>query len=162
MALDVAEKLPDICFILMGGPGQGHEALFESVRSRARSMSNVEVIGFTPFEHTDEYYRRASLLLCTSTVEGFPNTFLQAWDTGAVVVSTYDPDEVLTTEHIGFHCSDVECIVDTIRSLAHDPLLREDVAARARAHLASRHSPEAVIPRLDALLRRVVSPRLGQ
>ncbi len=161
MALDVAERLPHIRFRLIGGASADHSALFESVQSRAHSIANVEVVGFVPFHQTDAHYQEASVLLCTSTVEGFPNTFLQAWDAGAAVVSTYDPDEVLCKHQVGFHRSDVDGIVDAIRALADDASLQADVAARARAHLESRHSPEVVISRLDAALRRLVASADG-
>ncbi len=37
-------------------------------------------------------------------------------------------------------------------------VLKAEVAAGARVHLRSRHSPEVVVPRLDAALRGLASP----
>jgi glycosyltransferase involved in cell wall biosynthesis len=98
----------------------------------------------------DEYYARASALLCTSTIEGFPNTFLQAWNHSTPVVSTLDPDGVLVEQGIGVACQDVDEIADGIRRVCSS----EGVAMgrTARAYLERVHSVDAVMGMLEPVL----------
>lgn len=60
--------------------------------ARARSLSNVRLHGrIAERAALAELYRGAALLCCTSSLEGFPNTFLEAWSHGLPVVTTSTP-----------------------------------------------------------------------
>lgn len=149
-ALEVARRLPDIRFRLAGGAAEGHEDLLDRTREAAKDLPNVEVMGFVPFVEMDKLYARASALLCTSTIEGFPNTFLQAWNHRTPVVSTIDPDHVLTENGIGVACKDVDELAAGIRRVC-GPEGRV-MGARAREYLERVHSVEAVMALFEPLL----------
>ena len=152
--LEIAQRLPDVRFVMAGGPGEGQDALFSQIQQAAASIPNVDVLGFVPFSEIDQYYARASALLCTSTVEGFPNTFLQAWNHRTPVVSTFDPDGVLARHGVGIACNDVEELVGGIQRVcgAEGAALGE----RCRAYLEQVHSGEAVMNALEPLLAALV------
>jgi glycosyltransferase involved in cell wall biosynthesis len=148
--LEIAKSLPAIRFIMAGGPGAGQDALFSQIEQAAASISNVDVLGFVPFSEIDQYYARASALLCTSTVEGFPNTFLQAWNQRTPVVSTFDPDNVLARHGVGIPCKNIgELITGIQRACSTEgPAMGE----RCRGYLERVHSVEAVMAALGPLL----------
>lgn len=148
--LEVARRLPEVRFRLAGGAGEGHEDLVERVREMAAELPNVEILGFVPFAEMDQYYARASALLCTSTIEGFPNTFLQAWEHSTPVVSTLDPDGVLAENGIGVACKDVEELVAGVQRACGPE--GAQMGARARAYLERVHSVDAVMGLLEPLL----------
>jgi len=148
--LDVAEALPSIRFVMAGGPAEGNPGLYDEVKARAESMANVDFLGFVPFREIDEYYARASAYLCTSTIEGFPNTLLQAWSHGRPVVSTFDPDEVICEHNLGFHCQDFDELVTAVRTACENS---SDYAERVRRYLREHHSPEAIMPQVESVLR---------
>src|SRR6185437_14783737 len=50
---------------------------------------------------------RAPPPLATSEIEGFPNTYLQAWSHGTPVVGFLDPDRLLATHGSGRAVRDV-------------------------------------------------------
>lgn len=148
--LDIAEALPDIRFWMAGGAEKGHEEFFEKVKNRANHMGNVDFLGFVPFAEIDKYYAHSSVYLCTSTVEGFPNTFLQAWSHGRPVVTTFDPDGIVKEHNLGFHC---ETLGELVPGVENACVNRESYAERVRTYLRENHSPEVIIPQVEAVLR---------
>lgn len=148
--LEVARRLPHIRFIMAGGLAEGHQDLFPQIQQAAEKIPNVEVLGFVPFAQIDPYYAQASALLCTSTTEGFPNTFLQAWSHGTPVVSTVDPDRVIEREGVGIACQDIEQIVAALERICGPE--GAAMGARCREYLHRVHSVPAVMGALEPLL----------
>ncbi len=149
MFLDVAEALPEIRFVMAGGPADDDCGFYDEVESRAQRISNVDFLGFVPFREIDKYYARASAYLCTSTIEGFPNTFLQSWSHGRPVVSTFDPDGVISAYDIGFHCRDADELVSAVEVACENT---RDYLEATRDYLRRHHSPEVIMPQVETVL----------
>ena len=79
----------------------GADNLFEEVCVTARALPNVHFHGPLPYHETCEFYERARVLAGTSEMEGFPNTYLQAWARGTPVVAFLDPEQLLTRNAMG-------------------------------------------------------------
>jgi glycosyltransferase involved in cell wall biosynthesis len=93
--LDLAEKLPDRTF-LMAGQLRGSKEFQNQFRQRANALGNVELAGFVNRPELPKIYSRARCLVNTSTVEGFPNTFLEAAACGVPTISlNIDPNGML-------------------------------------------------------------------
>ena len=88
--LELAARLPQRRFVLIGGPRQGSEAFYERIRALAAAAPNVTLTGFLPLAQVEPWFDRAAVLVNTSTYEGMPNTFLQAWARGVPTVATVD------------------------------------------------------------------------
>lgn len=101
IVLDVARRYPELNFKIIGRKARRAESLYQEIESRSRSLKNVEFLGFQPMEKTEEYFDNASVYLNTSEVEGFPNTFLQAWSRGIPVVSFVDVDNFIKDNRLG-------------------------------------------------------------
>jgi glycosyltransferase involved in cell wall biosynthesis len=147
--LRVAEKLPHLRFVMIGGPKIGYEALYRECERRAAGMANVDFRGPLPFAETEKYFSEAFVLLLTSASEGFPNVLLQAWAHGTPVVSTFDPDGLIQKHGLGYYCHTVEEIVARIQELVSDSALRNDMGKRAREYVAANHSVEVIMPRVE-------------
>ena len=101
IVLDVAKKHSDLNFKIIGGKARGEESLYQEIALRSKKLKNVEFLGFQPIKKTEKYFDKASVYLNTSEVEGFPNTFLQAWSRGIPVVSFVDVDNIIRDNKLG-------------------------------------------------------------
>ena len=89
LLFELARKLPQRKFVMIGGPGRD-PAFYEAMRARAAELPNLEFKGFLPLAEVERWFDRGCVLVNTSTYEGMPNTFLQAWARGVPTVATVD------------------------------------------------------------------------
>lgn len=146
MFLELAARLPAAKFLMIGGPGD--PALFDRSKVVASGLHNVAFLGALPFEEADAYFRKTSLLVCTSEAEGFPNTFLQAWANGVPVVSTFDPGGVIKANGLGLIVSDLDSLAIAVRMLLDDKDQYLELQSNIRGYFESAHSADLAIGRL--------------
>jgi len=132
----------------------GSDTLYEELVAAAAQVPNLDFRGFVPPNEVDRYYARAALLVCTSTVEGFPNTFLHAWGRGKPVVSTYDPGDIIRKQDFGLTASSVGEVADAIRGLWGAPQRSEEIGRRANRYVQEHHHPDVIIGQLEELFAR--------
>lgn len=153
--LDLAEARPTTPFVMV--MPRSNVEVFERASARARSLANVEFHESVPYDEIQALFDRARVFVNTSTVEGFPNTFIQA-AMGATPVLTLniDPDGVLGDEGFGV------CVKGDAEALARelDALLRDDERVRAMgqagfAYARREHEIGALVARLRAELTRL-------
>jgi glycosyltransferase involved in cell wall biosynthesis len=107
-------------------------------------LPNVQYLGELTGDQVNERLDQAHLLVNTSSVEGFPNTFAQAWLRQVPVLSLQvDPDNVLARESLGFCAggSEIE-LARAIRRLAENPVQRTQIGRAAREYAIKYHSLE--------------------
>lgn len=151
LALELARQLPDVNFTLAGGPMPGGQTYFDDVAASAARLPNVTMLGPVRYADTGKLIDRAKIFLNTSSIEGFPNTFLQSWIRGVPVVSFFDPDGMVNRLQLGRITTSVDDMREAIRGLLDVAPYRELIGRRAR-EFASREYTTAVAARyLDAL-----------
>jgi glycosyltransferase involved in cell wall biosynthesis len=150
--LDVAQACPDLAFDIVG-PCNATEYARHTME-RARQVSNVTVHGRVPCVW--DYYRQAACLLCTSDFEGFPNTFLEAWSQGLPVVSTFDPDDLITRRELGLVAGDIPGLAAAIRRLLESPDLYRRLSQNARHYYLENHTVEVAMPRFEQVFLKVL------
>jgi len=106
-------------------------------------------------------YRRARVLVMTSTTEGMPNVILEAMAAGVPVVSTpvgSIPD-IVKPDETGFlfPVGDAEALAAHLTRLFGDRALRDRLAAGAFAE-ARRYSWERVVGEVERLLQQLSRP----
>ncbi|MEP6835996.1 MAG: glycosyltransferase family 4 protein [Gemmatimonas sp.] len=154
-ALALAEALPHRSMIMVcnniesNNPGMIH-------RLQER-FPNLMLADQIPLPDVDDLFRFSDVLVNTSVVEGFPNTFLQAGMHGLPIVSmAVDPDGVLCS----FGCGRVAngTRADFVRCVEEMLTDNTSYAAASSASvrlLHERHDADARIAELAALLGRV-------
>ena len=147
--LDLAEACPDLNFDLVGPAADTEYA--RSVCERAKTISNVTVHGPASRESVPEFYEKAKIMCCTSDFEGFPNTFLEAWSHGLPIVSTFDPDNLISEKGLGKVSNDVCELADGIRELLDSPEQWRDASRSARAYYVENHAVDTAMERFEGV-----------
>ncbi len=153
--LDAAEQLPDIRFDVAGqpdSPGAYSGALYE----RAKAMGNVMFHGRIPSQRMPDFYRKASVLCCTSSYEGFPNSFLEAWSHGLPVISTVDPDDLISERKMGVYADRLSALVPAIHRLEENVAEWRLMSANARSYYLEAHAVEPAMRRFENLFLKVL------
>ncbi len=152
LILEAARKLPRLEFHIIGGPMPGSEALYEQVRAQALTVPNVRFHGPVPYHDVGEFYERARVFVGTSEIEGFPNTYLQAWARGTPVVAFLDPDRLIARNGMGRAVTSVSELCEAIVKMTGDPRAWETASQRSREYMDSRfNAARMTAPYVEAL-----------
>jgi glycosyltransferase involved in cell wall biosynthesis len=143
--LELADILPDVRIHMVGGSLRDEETLFGAIERASRSRPNVSFHGRLPYRDANDLYGRAKLLVNTSDVEGFPNSYLQAWIRGAPVVTLIDPDRVIERHCLGVAAKSADEIADAIRNLLDNPAAWQAASDRCRAYMDREHGEEKIL-----------------
>lgn len=153
--LSVADQLPDVRFHMIGGTVSGAHAFFETVQAQAASRSNVTFHGAVAYRDVSPFYSRARVFVNTSDVEGFPNTYLQAWASGTPVVAFFDPDGLIAREGLGAAVRTADEMTAAVRRLTDDESEWKAARERCLAFIARHYSEDVVLrPYLQAFQRQ--------
>ncbi len=97
LCLEVARQLPDADFLMILNPRDPDV----TTRIRASAPANVHIVEHVPAPQMPALFARATALVSTSRLEGFPNVFLQAALSGVPIASLEVGEEFLTTSRSG-------------------------------------------------------------
>lgn len=154
MLADVAALVPGARFEVVGPTGDEGSGT-DPVR-RALACPNVTLRGRLGRAEMASVYRGATALLCTSSYEGFPNTFLEAWGEGLPVVSTVNPDGLLTDQGLGLTASDASGLAAHLRQLMESEPIWRGYSDRAREYCVTNHAVDRALPRFEAIFLDVL------
>ena len=137
--LDLARALPEVRFTMIGGYA-GDEKYAARVTEAAAKLANVTHIPFVPPAEIEAYYRRARALINTSSLEGFPNTYLHAWVYGVPVITLeIDPDHIVSKNRIGIVAGTFEGLVEAVKGMRVNESMRSEISARASRYVKENH-----------------------
>jgi glycosyltransferase involved in cell wall biosynthesis len=147
----IAALMPEVAFEVAGAAMAGDAELL-ALADLAAALPNVTLLGKVPRSRMTDVYRNASALLCTSSYEGFPNTFLEAWSHGVPVVSTIDPDGLIAARGLGIVADEPAAMMAAMRELLTSPARWRETSGRARQYFRERHTPEQALPLFERVL----------
>lgn len=136
-AIEIARLCPDLPFRIVMNPADPTTA----AAVRARLPANVELVDFVPPREMPELMRAARLLLNTSSVEGFPNVFLQAAACEVPIVSQAVLGDWLRRSGAGV-CGggDRERTAAIVRELRDDASRRSQLGRSGRRFVEQHHA----------------------
>jgi glycosyltransferase involved in cell wall biosynthesis len=150
--LAVARLMPNIGFHMAGAPTPGEEDLYRSVEAEARGIPNLTFHGGVPYLEIGKLFDRAKVFANTSDLEGFPNTFLQAWVRGIPVVTTFDPDGLVRSVGLGSSHSTVPELVEGLETMLQSDSAYRAASSAALEFMEKRYGETTVLaPYLDAI-----------
>ena len=150
--LEIARNMPHLRFRMIGGPiadANDGGAYYNGIKAEAAGIPNLEFLGFRPYSETEPHFDHAAVFVNTSDVEGFPNTFLQAWARGLPTVSFFDPD--LPAKDIFEKVEDVPKAIEAIDTLLRDEQSWSAYSSRCQTYFIEHHAIDAVVARYLAL-----------
>jgi glycosyltransferase involved in cell wall biosynthesis len=122
---------------MQGGPKVWREQLMRDIQN----TTNLDYVGPKTQREVNELLARAHVLVNTSVTEGYPNTFIQAWQRKVPVVSlTVNPDGVLDRQGVGIRAGTEQGLEEAVRLLLENSALRNEYGVRAREYAVRRHS----------------------
>ncbi|MBT9138604.1 MAG: hypothetical protein DDT31_01173 [Syntrophomonadaceae bacterium] len=151
----LAEVIPEARFRMIGGHS-GNQEFYDRIKAKSKKIPNFEFLGVIPFNEINEYFSRASILVNTSMFEGFPHAFIQAWMHYVPVVSlNADPDELLCKNGLGFHSKTFDQLIEDVKTLLHDEVLREEMGVKGREYVEREHDLTHIVREYIELFDRI-------
>jgi glycosyltransferase involved in cell wall biosynthesis len=152
----LATEIPEQHFVMVGGPGSGHQGLYDSIISKALSVDNFTAKGGLPPDVVEREFDEAKVLVNTSTREGFPNTFLHAWARGIPVFTFIDPDQLIKRYGLGYVARDLKDMETGLRRFFCGELTFD--FREIRGVFADNFTIQAAVDNYDALFGSLIGP----
>lgn len=151
--LKIAQSLPQFRFIMIGGESKEEKKFFNEIEKEANTISNLEFLGFVPHHKIQKYYEEASLLINTSQIEGFPNTFLEAWINSIPVISlSVDPDEIICNKKLGLHSKTFQQLIQDIKTIMFNDNLRIEMGMNGKKYVEQNHDLKKIVDQFEKLI----------
>jgi glycosyltransferase involved in cell wall biosynthesis len=154
----LAELVPEAEFWMVGTRRGGQwDALADQVSAAAERLPNLEMLPPRSREQLFELYDQAIAVVNTSAFEGFPNTFMEGWSSGASALSlNVDPDGVIRRYDLGFVAGgDTESLADAAKGLWDRRTDLDDLSSTARRYIAEHHDPAVIGEAWQRLIERL-------
>lgn len=154
--LALARALPQYRFRMIGGPvGDSAEgaAYYDSIRALAADVENLEFMGFRPLDEVELHFDEARVFVNTSEIEGFPNTFLQAWARGIPTVSYFDAGTSAGGTRPFLWVTDEAQARTEIVQLLSEHVAWDALSQACTRHFSDKHSVDRVVSLCLTLFR---------
>jgi glycosyltransferase involved in cell wall biosynthesis len=153
--MDLAHALPELQVHMVGGPVLEEPRIFDEMRERAATLGNLKFHGQVPYHAISDFFERARLFVNTSDVEGFPNTYLQAWARGTPVIGFFDPDGTIAREGLGRAVANLEDMHTAVRELASNAEAWRAASERCKAFMAKEYGEDKILAPYLATIDRL-------
>src|SRR5262245_52726696 len=145
--IELARRFPNRQFVMAGGSTTTEVDHAAATEREARTVENIRMTGWLPHSDVIREIAKASVVVNTSVVEGFPNVYLEAWNHGVPVVSFNDVNGLLANEKLGALCTDLDDMEKKLRALIENPDAMRTAGERARRVVSERFSPAVLGPK---------------
>jgi len=140
LAATLNKKNQDLQFLMIGAPSPDQEWQ-NQLTSQIEKVNNLTYFKQRTIEEVNELLAESHIFINTSLVEGFANTFIQAWMRGVPVVSLHcNPDNILTEKQIGIFAGSFENMVIAVEKMIMDRKYLEKLGKKAQEYAFKRHS----------------------
>ncbi|MFO1006707.1 MAG: glycosyltransferase family 4 protein [Planctomycetaceae bacterium] len=150
--VEIARQCPDVPILMLLNPRD--PAVDAEVRRTA--PANVRIVTQVPFPLMPAVFRKALAFINTSSLEGFPNAFLQAAASRVPVVSLNVGRAFLESSQAGsFVGENATAAARELQRLMNSPDPRSQMGDAGRRYVEQHHTIEAVTAKFAEALRAV-------
>jgi glycosyltransferase involved in cell wall biosynthesis len=154
--LELAEAFPDTEFRLVGPHGQD-ESYHREIEAVVSKRGNVIYEGVVDPDQIHEYYRNAVAVVNTSSFEGFPNTFIEAWRVETPVLSLdVDPNRFVADAELPFANGDMDALEKQLEQLHSTTELQSEYVGSASEYVATELDIQRIAARFGDILRGTI------
>ncbi len=133
------QHLENVEFLMIGRAGD--ESLYGNLHQEIGEMNNLMFVGEQSQADVNRIIASAHILVNTSLLEGFPNTFIQAWMRKVPVVTAgVNSDGLFNDGSIGFCGNTYEKMKGYIMQLIQNESLRVDIGECAQNYAFKEHT----------------------
>ncbi len=130
--------MSDVEFVMAGRAGDAR--LYGDLHREIEQLGNLRYLGEKTQDEVNRLMAAAHIFVNTSLLEGFPNTFIQAWMRCVPVVSLgIDTDGILEEGKIGFCGKTFEEMKSRVAQLLENERQRVGMGEAARRHALNEH-----------------------
>jgi len=152
LMLELARRLPNVSFHMVGGPMPDSEKMYEEIQAAAKLIPNLTFHGRVPYHDVNDYYERTKVFVNTSDSEGFPNSYLQSWRRGAPTVAFFDPDSTIKRFNLGVAAGSMDEMVEAVTRLIGSPGVWKECSDRCKAYMDRDYGDDKVlVPYIEAI-----------
>jgi glycosyltransferase involved in cell wall biosynthesis len=155
--LRLAKFFPNVKFYMIGGmqdPFKTSSDYYNKIKKLASVIKNLDFISYVPHNEINKYYAESAVLINTSTVEGFPNTYLEAWGNYTPVITLdFDPDEIICNYKLGLHSKTFEKMIEDVKTLIKDDKLRKEMGINSRKYVEKKHDINKIVNEYEDLIK---------
>lgn len=160
VCLKIAEKFSDQKFVMIC-PKQNDLELFEKIKRKSKSLSNLKFIERVSFKDSQGYFNKAKLFIGTSEYEGFPNTYIQSC-IGSVPIISYkvNPDDFIKKHNLGY-CSggNIDLMMRQIENILSDTEDWKTKSKNAYKYAKENHDIKKVVLDWEAEIKKLINPK---
>ncbi|MBU0518773.1 glycosyltransferase family 4 protein [bacterium] len=145
--IELARRCRDLDaeFKMVGGCPSGDTR--QQINAAVQELKNFDYLGPLEPEQAEERIAGSALLVNTSTFEGFPNAFQQAWAHGVPTLSLgIDPDGVIERHRLGGSFDSLEGLEKALRRILSDDEARKETGSRAREFALKSYDISHLLP----------------
>lgn len=133
------ENVIDAQFVMIGKISNHKQ--YGQLLDDIHSLKSLDYIGEQPQEKVNQILSESHLLVNTSKLEGFSNTFIQAWMREVPVITlAVDPDNLIKNNGMGVCTGHYEKLKDTIIDLVRSPEQRIQMGQKGKEYAYQNHS----------------------
>ena len=116
--------------------------------------SIIETKGELSYSDTLEWFKKAKIFINTSSAEGMPNTFIQAWFNKVLVLSlSVDPNFLLKEKQLGYvFNNDIDVLVDFLDRFMANDIHKTEVLEKAYSYASETFDVRRNVDKLITLI----------
>ncbi|MEE9376875.1 MAG: glycosyltransferase [Candidatus Lokiarchaeia archaeon] len=129
-----------------------NKSRYNKLISSINTIESLDYVGVKSQEQVNNIFLESHLLINTSKLEGFSNTFIQAWMREVPVITiTVDPDDIIKKNNIGICAGSYEKLKDTVVDLISSPERISQMGKQGKHYAYNNHSMKNIDQILDIL-----------
>jgi len=147
----------DVEFLMVGGCADN--TMRQNLEKATQEIENFKYVGPFHPDSADIEIAKSLALVNTSTFEGFPNAFQQAWAHGVPTFSLgIDPDGVIQEYELGASCASLDDLEIALRSFLSDTNRMERTRVKARTFALKTYDIKKLLPRYVDAFNSLMRP----